>query len=927
MKVVDLNRLERGSSFETDVCIIGSGPAGLSIANEFIGTNTRVLVLESGGLYDEPATQALYEIENTGAPRIMGQDVLRYRILGGTSHIWTGRCAPFDGIDFEPRSWVPWSGWPVTREDLEPYFEQAGPYLGIGPNQYDETLWKRFGVDTPTPPLAGQSLRTMFWQFSKRPMSTTPMHFGRDWVNSDAPNIEILLHSNVTHINLTPGGERVESVEVSTLDGKRSLVKAQATVLCCGGIENARLLLASNRNLSRGVGNQNDMVGRFLMDHTSIVAGSFEPRNSFKLRSLFGSYWLNDERGRHRYLHGLGLSKAVQEKEQLLNCHAYIGDFVSAEANAWSALGRLKSSLKSARISGPDAKLVLGHFGEIVSGLLRRRFKHRPELGAVDSLWLELMLEQIPAPESRVTLSQDKKDALGMPLSSLHWKISDAERITARRMVNFVSDEFARLGLPPLRDIAQLEEHGQWVTRSYERAHPTGTTRMSNNPREGVVDANCQVHGVAGMFVAGSSVFPTSGAANPTLMIVATSLRLADYLKGNVVNADRVVVGATSPPLNQKRQNSKGVSSSPAILKVGLVGASRRLVDFYVPILQQLSDKYEIVGFTTFSADGFRRFESQTGFQSFRNPEELVERAKPELLVLAVPGQMNEATVMRLLDLKIPILAETPLAWTVAGTKRAIEKATANNVLLGVAEQFPFLPLEQFRKQLLSSGALGTVYVVHNDFHSYAYHGIAQLRRYLKGNPSQARCIGITYPPSPVDGLRTYWQTASVTYDDRSLLIHNFSGPDRNLQKSVRILGTLGAMHNDEIRLAQPESKKTGACSVVRTETPARHLASLSADVPGIEKMVWENPFVAYPFSDEQIGVASLLEGMYLSVRQGAPPPYSAQDFLGDIEIVQAFRFSGLREGANVALPLSERRQKVLQMTSPGYWKSRLAKQ
>src|SRR4029077_19179645 len=107
--------------------------------------------------------------------------------------------------------------------------------------------------------------------------------------------------------------------------------------------------------------------------------------------------------------------------------------FWSAEDSVWSALGRLKSSLTSARISRRDAKLVLDHFGEIVSGLLRRRFKHRPELGAVDSLWLELMLEQVPDPESRVTLSQCKKDALGMPLSNIHWKMSDAERITARR--------------------------------------------------------------------------------------------------------------------------------------------------------------------------------------------------------------------------------------------------------------------------------------------------------------------------------------------------------------------------------------------------------------------------------------------------------------------------------------------------------------
>jgi choline dehydrogenase-like flavoprotein len=546
LKVLDLHRFEPNSVLEADLCIIGSGPAGLSIANEFVGTYTRVLVLESGGLDEEPDTQALYEIENTGAPRTLKQDTLRYRILGGTSHIWTGRCAPFDASDFERRCWIPQSGWPVTRAELEPYFDRVSPYLGIGPNQFDETLWQRFGVEPPSPPLANPALRQQFWQFSERPFVREPMRFGKDWVSADAPNIEILLHANVTHLNLGPDGKQFESVEVSTLDGRRSLVKAKATVLCCGAIENARLLLASNRVFARGVGNQNDMVGRYLMDHTSVRIGRFDPRRSDGLRSRFGLYWLDDARGRHLYLHGLALTDEVQEKEQLLNCHAYIGDFISPEANPWAGLSRLTSSLKSGRISGPDAKLVLGHLGEIVGGLLRRRFKHRPQLGCLESVWLELILEQIPDPESRVTLSANKKDALGMPLSSLHWKISDTERVTAKRMVSLVCDELKRLGLAPPQDIQQMDTFEEWVALCYERAHPTGTTRMAANPKEGVVDANCQVHDVAGLFIAGSSIFPTTGAANPTMMIVATALRLADHLRANALRSPAVITAATA---------------------------------------------------------------------------------------------------------------------------------------------------------------------------------------------------------------------------------------------------------------------------------------------------------------------------------------------------------------------------------------------
>jgi choline dehydrogenase-like flavoprotein len=148
---------------------------------------------------------------------------------------------------------------------------------------------------------------------------------------------------------------------------------------------------------------------------------------------------------------------------------------------------------------------------------------------------LHCILEQIPDPASRVTLSEDKTDALGMPLSKIDWKVSDTERRTARRMTELVCKEFQRLRLPAPELNPWLDKHSDWAANCVEKAHPTGTTRMSDDPKKGVVDRNCQVHGVNGLFVSGSSVFPTSGAANPTLMIVSTALRLADWLHAKYV--------------------------------------------------------------------------------------------------------------------------------------------------------------------------------------------------------------------------------------------------------------------------------------------------------------------------------------------------------------------------------------------------------
>ena len=276
------------------------------------------------------------------------------------------------------------------------------------------------------------------------------------------------------------------------------------------------------------------MVGRFLMDHTDCVVGCFDPDDSAAVRSRFGHYWVDNDQGRHVYLHGLALSRQVQEHERLLNCHAYVDAFDVSSVDPWSALDRARAVLQSGgKVSElfPDIKTAFSHSGEVVQGLLRRQFMHRPQLQRLSRVELHCILEQIPDPESRITLSDEKKDALGMPLSRINWKISDTERQTARRMTQLLCDEFKRVGLPAPTLNPWLEDYDEWQSHSVEKAHPTGSTRMSDDPKKGVVDRNCQVHGVEGLFVAGSSVFPTSGAANSTLMIVATALRLADRLK------------------------------------------------------------------------------------------------------------------------------------------------------------------------------------------------------------------------------------------------------------------------------------------------------------------------------------------------------------------------------------------------------------
>ena len=245
-----------------------------------------------------------------------------------------GKCVAFDDIDFERRPWVRNSGWPISQPDMLPFLDRAGQYLGIGPNVYGDALWRKLGLPPPQPLIDPSLVKCQFWQMS-RDKRGQPTRFSRIITAIDAPNIDVLTHANVRHVNTSPCGTRIDLLEVCTLEGKCIQVKSKIVVLACGGIENARLLLASNRIVPNGVGNGYDLVGRFLIDHPRCTLGWFQPSNADIIQDRFGGYWLN-ERGWHYYVHGLGLSSEVQRTVQLLNCAAFLLAVPSAE-DPWSA--------------------------------------------------------------------------------------------------------------------------------------------------------------------------------------------------------------------------------------------------------------------------------------------------------------------------------------------------------------------------------------------------------------------------------------------------------------------------------------------------------------------------------------------------------------------------------------------------------------
>jgi choline dehydrogenase-like flavoprotein len=561
MAVLDLHSVGESAniaSLKCDICVVGSGPAGCTIARELSGTGLTVLLLESGGFNRLDRSDALDIIESTGHPRAEPWTV-RNRIVGGSSHTWGGRCAPLDAIDFEERPWVSASGWPFQLDSLAPYFERTAPYLGLayGNNFHDERFWQLFGR-TPSGPEPDRSkLLPFFWQFSRDKKENYPfeyMRFGRHIVEQIGANVTLVTGATVLKIHTTPSGNAVHGVEWASPDGRRFILVTPLVALCAGGIGNARILLSSDQHAPTGLGNQHDLVGRYLMDHVRGPIGYFDPERTQSLQRRFGRYTVNGRLFRG----GLRVNPDVQRDQHLLNSAVWLGETLAAD-DPWVLLRRIASGEGRAR----EILTLATQAGLLLRGC-RDYFVYRngfPRLLA--ELSLECMVEQLPDPDSRITLSE-QRDWLGMRLPRVDWRVHADEARTMHITAELVRSEFERIGLPVLTVAERVRDKAAVPLSFVDVAHPTGTTRMADDPRKGVVDASGQVHGVNGLYVTGSSVFPTGGHCNPTQTIVALALRLADTLKLRASRGAPNVAGSA-------------VALTPATPKVPVTEATGRI--------------------------------------------------------------------------------------------------------------------------------------------------------------------------------------------------------------------------------------------------------------------------------------------------------------------------------------------------------------
>ena len=483
--IINLNSAEKNLAYKHyDVCICGTGPAGITAARVLLKKGKKVAIFEGGGLEYSELSQDLYRGESIGLQSWDSVRSARLRFFGGTSNHWSGRCAYFDEVDFEQREYFGMPGWPIKREDVFRFFDGACSVLDISRAGFQASQRTKWG---------GENFR--FSESTLSPPTKFGVKFYPELKYSSA--IDVYINANLTNIYLNKNLDAVTSFEIRNFNNQKYLFSADNYVIALGAIENARLLLNCDKQIPGGVGNQNGMVGRCFMEHFNVGIGRFVSDDSPIWQS--GRLQLNP-------------SESMIRKLQIGNA---VLDFQrNTDPISYGRLKKLKQSLRE--------EVCKSGF---LTDLSRNVFDFDcPGDGVISSL-----IEQTPNLNSRVFLGSEE-DMFDMRRVKLDWQVNAADYRTIRTLGLEVAKEMARSGFARVQLKDFILDNTKDISEFGMHAHQMGTTRMSEDPKFGVVDKNSKIHGFKNIFVAGSSVFPTGGGANPTLTIVMLSERLGQYL-------------------------------------------------------------------------------------------------------------------------------------------------------------------------------------------------------------------------------------------------------------------------------------------------------------------------------------------------------------------------------------------------------------
>lgn len=537
-----------GEEVSTEVCIVGAGPAGITLARSLAAENIDVVLLERGGSTGTGTRENLDNAVNVGIPYRV--DKARGTGFGGALHKWLvttplgdgfGRLREFAPDDFAVRPWIPDSGWPFEKAELAPYYQRARRWFDVPwPSENPEPDWDERLAVSSICDSRQDPIRSEVFAFAN------PGVFAADYRRQldHSERALVLTHSTAVNLCTEEADGPVSSVEVSTEAG-RFRVSSPVVVLTAGAIENARLLLASRDHDPAGIGNAHDLVGRYFMEHPRFTSGLIEPSTRLLADdTAWDIHLLGDVPVQRKFR----LAPEVARRERLANNVFFLRR--SSWTPAFTAARRslrhyraiigaqeLKSSAAVRRIPpGPFRRV-----GDVLLGLDAFVRSSPPPRDDPDGksrddetpapLTIEVMAEQRPNALSRVTLHSSERDRFGVPKAVVDWRLTADDLRGVVRGQQLLAEHLVAKGLGSVHSLLRAE-HLPLHLQSAD--HQMGTTRMARDPRKGVVDEHGAVHGSRNVYVAGPSVFPTGGDANPTLTTVAMALRLSDHLLARI---------------------------------------------------------------------------------------------------------------------------------------------------------------------------------------------------------------------------------------------------------------------------------------------------------------------------------------------------------------------------------------------------------
>ena len=480
--IIDFNEINSPQGKKYDFCVCGSGPAGMTIALRLSEAGFNVALFEGGGKDFSSESNDLLNADSKGLEANVNS--YRQRFLGGTSNHWLGRCRPFDKSDFTniPPTGIP--GWPITGEEIDPYLIEAAEILDLDTKKgftsfHEPTIDKMFGADISS------------W-------SRPPTRFKEkyDRLLDESPNLFVYLNANVVDIELDNKHENVNSILVKNFRGYSTKFSGSQIILAMGGIETPRILLNCNAQLTEGIGNQSDYVGRCFMEHPKVVIGEYIKLDEKLEKGVDFEFYTSDQ---------LVSSQSVGK-----------GNFtfhVISKLYSYGRLGKIKDFF-----DGLACDLNIDEKIQFISN-----FKC-PGTGRI---WTQF--EQFPSSDSRIYLS-DEFDSLGLRKAVFDWKLTDYDYRSFRKSSIQLAKSFSESGFGKIKLEDYILDETMDIPTS-PHAHHMGTTRMAREESHGVVDENCRVFGVENLHIAGGSIFSTVGGGNPTLPIVQFALRLVDHLK------------------------------------------------------------------------------------------------------------------------------------------------------------------------------------------------------------------------------------------------------------------------------------------------------------------------------------------------------------------------------------------------------------